>query len=225
MTGTASSPPVPSRIVVTLVSILAPSLSSAASAVEGKARRQSSAIARIKYLTRIFIASTPVLLGPADLLKAGGRLLCVGVSRGTRERRSPLESRSATAKVGFGNRAILIIQDLWLCVPASRQVCLYRSRRGIGATRTEVEHFLDELAEEVSPSWLRPPGRRSDRPRRCGAIRRGRSASQPGSWRRSTDQVRCSTSCNDAAPQNLSRGRGRTRDFFFGLHRSGTARR
>jgi len=38
-----------------------------------------------------------------------------------------LKARFATAKIGFGNRAILIIQDLWLCVPASRQVCLYRS--------------------------------------------------------------------------------------------------
>jgi hypothetical protein len=26
---------------------------------------------------------------------------------------------------------------------------------GIGGPRVEVEHFLDELAEEVSPSWLR----------------------------------------------------------------------
>jgi len=29
--------------------------------------------------------------------------------------------------VDFGNRAILNIQDLWLCVPASRQVCPSRS--------------------------------------------------------------------------------------------------
>ena len=75
MTGTAAFPPVASSTVVTLESTLPLSLSSAASAVEGKARRQSSAIARIRYLARIFIASTPVLLGPADLLKAGGRLL------------------------------------------------------------------------------------------------------------------------------------------------------
>ena len=214
MTGTASSPPVASRTVVTLVSILASSLSSAASAVEGKARRQSSAIARIKYLTRIFIASTPVLLGPADLLKAGGRLLCVGVSRGTRERRSPLGSRSATAKVGFGNRAILIIPR-----PLALRPCLTTGlplsfESAVSAPRARKLSTSRRIGKgSVSIVANSPPGGRSDRPRRCGAIRRGRSASQPGSWRRSTDES-ARTPCNDAAPQNLSRGSGR-RAFLF----------
>ena len=184
-------------------SILSASLpSSAASAVAGKARRQSSATARIRYLARIFIASTPVLLGPADLLKAGGRLP-LSVSRGgTSERRSSLRSRSATA-IRFGNRAILTISR-----PLALRPCLTTGlplsfEVGIGVSRAKVEHFLDRLAEEVSPAWQRPrrrpsharagasePARRSDRPRRCGATRRGRSASQPGSWRRSADNVR-----------------------------------
>ena len=115
---------------------------------------------------------------------------------------------------GFGNRAILIIPR-----PLALRPCLTTGlplsfEVGIGRWRAKVEHFVDTLADEVSPAWqhrrrraLRldaadalaraardspsqrqraaAAGARSDRPRRCGATRRGRPASQPGSWRRS----------------------------------------
>ena len=177
MTGTASPTPVASRTVVTLSSIFAPLLSSAASAVVGKARRQSRATARIQYLARIFIASTPVLLGPADLLKAGGRF-AASVSRGgTGERRSSLGSRSATAMCGFGNRAILTISR-----PLALRPCLTTGlplsfEVGIGRSRAKVEHFVDRLADEVSPAWQHPQetGAQAQVPRRA----RAREASAP----------------------------------------------
>jgi hypothetical protein len=56
-------------------------------------------------------------------------------------------ARFAEAKIESGNRAILNIQDLWLCVPASRQVCPYQ--RPYRLLAQEDEDHLDELTSQV----------------------------------------------------------------------------
>ena len=167
-----------------------------------------------RYLARIFIASTPVLLGPADLLKAGGRTLrrCLeeGLARG---------GRPAEGEIRDGECRVRQPSYLDHPRPLALRPCLTTGlplsfRMGIGGTRAKVKHSLDELAEEVSPSWQQAPAS-GEATARAGVERSG-AGGQPASLAAGGGQRTRSvfTLCNDAAPLNLSREDRRRRISF-----------